>query len=73
MSEPKTIKEKLLVELDSLPESRLEEVLTFVNHLKAEEIPPTKLNLNKDPLLEFIGSIEHGALAQDIDKELYGE
>ncbi|MHB8338560.1 MAG: hypothetical protein ACYDEE_14185 [Ignavibacteriaceae bacterium] len=32
-----------------------------------------RLDPSKDPLLKYIGSIEHGSLAREIDKELYGE
>ena len=32
-----------------------------------------KFNKDENPLLELIGGAEHGSLAQDIDKELYGE
>lgn len=32
-----------------------------------------KLDPKKDPLLKLIGSINHGSLAEDIDKELYGD
>lgn len=32
-----------------------------------------RLDLSKDPLLKYIGSIEHGSLAGEIDKELYGQ
>ena len=38
-----------------------------------KEARPRQLGPKKDPLPKFIGSIEHGSLAKDIHKELYGE
>ena len=32
---------------------------------------PDHLNPMDDPILDMIGMVEHGSLAQDIDKELY--
>jgi len=72
-----TLKHKLLKELERLPEDRLREVLDFVDYLLTKEQKvsleaETTLNLEKDPILRFIGGVAHGALAKDIDKELYG-
>ncbi len=71
------LKQKLLTELEKLPEDRLAEVLDFVGYLlvKGKKIPSeigTVLDPEKDPILNFIGGVSHGSLAKDIDKELYG-
>jgi hypothetical protein len=72
------IKERLIKELERLPEERLGEVLDFVEYLLMKEgrrptpKPPEELDPEKDPLLEFIGGVAHGSLAKGIDEELYG-
>ena len=68
-----TIKERLLAELEALPEERLREVLDFVEHLrgKPQEEETRDLDPQRDPLRKFIGGVEHGALAHRIDEELY--
>ncbi len=72
----KPLKQRVIEELDQLPEDRLREVLDFVGHLKRkaerETPPPRELDPEKDPILKLIGSVSHGALAKDIDEELYG-
>jgi len=79
MSNVKTLKEKLVQEIGKLPGDRLGEVLDFVGYLlrqeeKARTIEPkSDLDPAQDPILKFIGGISHGALAKDIDNELYGD
>lgn len=78
-------KEDLFVVIEKLPEHRLAEVLQFANFLlysqekflelkkedyKSSDLIETKRG-DRDPLSNFIGAIESGSLAQDIDKELY--
>lgn len=76
----KTItKQELFTKLEKLPKSYLKEVLDFIDYLLVKKRSRKKvmvqedLDPKKDPLLGFIGSIEHGALTKDIDKELYGK
>jgi len=77
----KTIKQEILSEIEKLPEQKLPEVLDFVSFLLFKEsshISPLqeqniKLNPQDNPLLQFIGAVSHGALAQGIDEELYGQ
>ncbi len=77
----KEIKEKIINDINKLSEKSLMEIMDFISFklsndtLKGENKFTTKqqLDLSKDPLLEYIGSIENGSLAKDIDKELYGE
>lgn len=73
--------EQILEALDALPEARQREVLDFVEFLlhrvHATEEEPSEdgredLNPEDDPILEAIGSVSHGSLAQNIDKDLYG-
>ena len=74
-----TIKQKILLEIEKLPDHKLSEVLDFVSFLLVKEdsqLPtpqsqPRTLDPQDNPLLQFIGVVSHGTLAQDIDKELY--
>ncbi|MFB6273158.1 MAG: DUF2281 domain-containing protein [Salinibacter sp.] len=69
-------KAKILEALDALPEDRQREVLDFVESLRSKEEEKTnkkERDPEENPLLDFIGAVEHGSLAQDIDEELYGE
>ena len=74
----KVLKERLIREIEKLPEDRLREALDFVGYLRTREEngAATKslegLDLDKDPLLKFIGGVSHGSLAKEIDEELYG-
>lgn len=71
-------KKKLIEDIEQLSQEKLEEVADFVGYLlskekkiqkeKAAELDPTQ-----DPLLKFIAGASHGALAKDIDSELYGK
>jgi hypothetical protein len=74
-----SLKQQLLAEIDRLPEDKLPELLNFVRFLEWQQ-PSTntpqstdKLDPMQDPILRFIGGVSHGALAQAIDEELYGE
>ena len=71
------IKERLFTTIEAIPESKLGEVLDFMEFLLVKERHKKKgkfdLEPGKDPILEFIGGVSHGSLAKDIDNELYGE
>lgn len=73
------MKTQLLEELERLPDEQLKEVLDFVNSLLRKDQQASKgesgedLDPEQDPLLQFIGGVSHGALAKDIDDELYGK
>ena len=75
-----TIKQEIFSEIEKLPEQKLPEVLDFVGYLLFKEDSLTfslqkqltSLNPQDNPLLQFIGAVSHGDLAQDIDEELYG-
>lgn len=78
-------KEELFVVIEKLPEHRLAEVQQFANFLlysqqqflefkKEDSKSSDKTEIkggDRDPLSNFIGAIESGSLAQNIDKELY--
>lgn len=67
-------KQALLNAIEQLPEQQLIEVLQYVQHLSPtqEATLPTESNQVVDPLAEFIGAVDHGSLATDLDDELYG-
>ena len=74
-------KEQIRVALDRLPEEKHEEVLDFIEFLQqrldaASEEPSENgqenLDPSENPLRDFIGSVSHGSLAQNIDEDLYG-
>lgn len=74
MSQITQVKEKLLAEIEVLPEHRLPEVLDFVAFLRHQDqqaVAKTAPSSSRDPFQEYIGGVAHGALAQDIDQELY--
>lgn len=73
------LKERLIKELEKLPEDCLRQVLDFVDYLLIKERkesitkPSDDLDPQKDPLLKFIGGVSYGSLARGIDEELYGK
>ena len=72
------IKQKLLEEVDELPEERLAEVLDFVGYLLTKttsQAPDGRLDLDpaQDPILKLIGIADVEPFGHEIDKELYGE
>ena len=72
----KTTKQQIAEALDALPEERQREVLDYVESLRSQEEAETneeERDPEENPLLDFIGGVEHGSLAQDIDEELYGD
>jgi len=78
MAKTSSLKKKLLAEIEGLPKDKLQEVIDFVGYLKAkaEEAKSRKearLDPKKNPLRKLIGMVAHGALAKDIDRDLYGE
>lgn len=78
-----SIKQELFRGIEKLPATQLPEVLQFVNDLLSSqnqnfyqspadvERSPQSLVGDRDPLSEFIGAVEHGSLAQNIDAEIY--
>ncbi len=80
MTTAQFLRQQLIQEIDRLPEFRLQEVLDFVLFLFSQEkrgswqqeVQARRLPLDNNPLLHLIGDVTHGALAQDIDEDLYG-
>ncbi len=79
MGAESTLKTQLDRKLTMLPDDRLGEVLAFVEYLLSKEqnaqvvIPPETLDPAQDPILQYSGGVAHGALARDIDEDLYGK
>ena len=72
-------KAKIVEALDALPEARQQEVLDYVETLraKAERAGPGDASEERDPeenpLFDLIGSVDKGLGADQVDDELYGE
>ena len=69
-----TTKQALLNAIEQLKEQQLIEVLQYVEHLSPTQklTLPTETNQSIDPLAEFIGAVDRGSLAANLDNELYG-
>ena len=65
------IKEKLLATIEEVPESKLGELLDFLEFILEKERHKEKgtidLESGNDPILEYIGGVAHGSLAEDVD------
>lgn len=72
------LKERLIKELEKLPEDRLREVLDFVEHILTKEgkrpapKSPDELDPKKDPILKLMGIANVEPFSHNIDEELYG-
>ncbi len=72
------LKDKLIEQLDRLPEDRVREVLDFVGYLLARERrgkpsgAPDQRDPKGDPLSEFIGMADVEPFSQELDRDLYG-
>jgi len=75
----KALKERLIEELERLPEDRLREILDFVGYLRTREEngaatkSPEDLDPQQDPILELVGIADVEPFSQSIDHDLYGE
>ena len=69
------VKEKLLAEIQTLPDHRVAEVLDYIHFLQYQErylvSTSTSPVVDSSPLHQFIGGVEHGTLAQNIDNDVY--
>jgi len=62
------LKQKLLERITDLPQSRLQEVLDFIDFLRTRE------HQDDDPILRVVGSLSGDPLsAEEIEQELYGK
>ena len=73
------LKERLIEELERLPEDRLREALDFVVYLRTREKngaatrSPEDRDPQKDPILKLVGIADVEPFSQNIDQDLYGE
>ncbi len=68
-----TTKQALLNEIEQLKEQQLIEVLQYVqnlSHTQKSTLPIEPYSVT-DPLAEFIGAVDHGSLATDLDTRSY--
>jgi hypothetical protein len=80
MLQNNTLRHDIIMSIDKLPESKVYDVLQYIRFLIYQQgLEEQEMVTNgqqnpaiDDPLAEFVGGIEHGGLAADIDKELYG-
>jgi len=74
-----TLRERLIEEIDRLPEERLREVLDFVEYILMKEgrrsTPKSSEGLDpeKDPILKLMGIADVEPFSQNIDEQLYGD
>ena len=68
MGDTEVLRQKLLEKVADLPETRLQEILDFVDFLRARE------RENEDSILKVAGCLTGSPLsAEQIEEELYGE
>ena len=68
MGDTEVLRQKLLEKVADLPEVRLQEILDFVDFLRARE------RENEDSILKVAGCLTGSPLsAKQIEEELYGE
>jgi hypothetical protein len=58
------LRQELLKKIDHLSDQQLNQVLQFVN-----QVNQTATKSAIDPLADFIGQVDHGNLAQDINQD----
>jgi hypothetical protein len=71
MSTIANLRQVVLEEINQIPDEQLSQVLQFLHVLISNSQTKKDENFINDPLAEFIGAVEHGSLAQNIDQELY--
>ena len=75
MADSDVLRNILLKEISQLPEDYIQEILDFTEFViekRKKQQEGKNMKSNTHLWHEFIGGSEHGDLAQDIDKELYG-
>ena len=71
MSTIANLRQVVLEEINQIPDEQLSQVLQFLHVLISNSQLKKDEDFINDPLAEFIGGVEHGSLAQNIDQELY--
>jgi len=69
-----TLQDQIIQEIEQVPDSLLEEILDFILFTKSRRqlhtVQPTDPD-HTDPLIDFVGAVNAGNLAQGIDETLY--
>jgi len=69
-----TLQDQIIQEIEQVPDSLLEEILDFILFTKGRRQRHT-IHSNAadsaDPLVDFVGAVNAGNLAQGIDETLY--
>lgn len=76
MNNTQVLKLQLLQNIINLPNDRLQKVFDFVKSLlsrKGKFSSNEEYPVGRDPILDLIGLVSHGALAANINEELYGK
>lgn len=63
------VRERVLQEVNKLPDEKLSYLLQFIQ--KIQDYSESNNDPIIDPLADFIGGVEHGRLAQNIEQDLY--
>lgn len=63
------IREKILEEINQLSDPQLNQILDFIHQINSNNLSNAQ-EIN-DPLANFIGGVELGNLAENIEQELY--
>lgn len=75
----KSLKERLINNIEQLPETDIHEALDFIEFLlkkkSKERISPKvrEVDLTKDPILRLMGIADLEPFSNDIEQELYGQ
>ena len=76
MNNTQTLKVRLVMDIVNLPNDKLQKVYDFLKSLLGRDgnsSPAEEYPSGHDPILDLIGLVSHGALAANIDDELYGD
>ncbi|MEA5621159.1 hypothetical protein VB711_25475 [Cronbergia sp. UHCC 0137] len=71
MSTLPNLRQAVLEEINQIPDEQLSQVLQFLHVLISTSQRRKDEDFINDPLADFIGAVEHGSLAQNIDQKLY--
>ena len=72
MSSLINVRQQVLEEINQLNPEQLNVVLNFLHSLKSSESKTIDEDKIIDPLADFIGAVESGNLAKNIEQDLYG-
>ena len=72
MSNLINVREQVLEEINQLNQEKLNVVLRFLHSLKSSDNQTIDDDEIIDPLADFIGAVNSGNLAKNIEQDLYG-